>query len=146
MAYLVLSNGMAFSGQRFGAVSSPSAPLTYTTGVVGYTEALLNPDYAETILIQSFPLIGNVGVADEFRYSPISVSGYIVRELCDEPNHFLCAITLDAWLAEQGIPGISGIDTRNLIHLLQQDPTLTATITDTLPTSTNSIMGGSFNA
>ncbi|MBR5868735.1 MAG: hypothetical protein IKZ21_04760 [Clostridia bacterium] len=143
MAYLVLSNGMAFSGRRFGAKTDAIGPLTYTTGVVGYTDTLLNPDYAAKIIVQSFPLIGNVGIDAERRNAPISAAGYVVREVCDEPNHFLCDLTLDAWLAEQGIPGIAGIDTRHLVHLLKEDPTLTATITDTLP---NSNMGGNSNA
>ncbi|MBR6764064.1 MAG: hypothetical protein IKM13_09990 [Clostridia bacterium] len=145
MAYLVLSNGMAFPGRRFGADITSSGALAYTTGVVGYAETLLNPDYAAKIIVQSFPLIGNVGIDAERSALPISVAGYVVRGLCDEPNHFLCTKTLDAWLKEQGIPGISGIDTRHLVHLLKADPTLTATITDTLP-NPNSNMGGNPNA
>ena len=143
MAYLVLSNGMAFPGRRFGANADATGPLIYSTGVVGYAETLLNPHNARKIIVQSFPLIGNVGIDAERRHDSISVAGYVIRELCEEPNHFLCDLSLDAWLKEQGIPGIAGIDTRHLVHLLKEDPTLTATITDTLP---NSTMGGNSNA
>lgn len=63
-AYLVLSNGMAFEGQRIGADGDAVGELVFTTGMCGYLETLTDPSYAGQIVLQTFPLIGNYGVIE----------------------------------------------------------------------------------
>ena len=64
-AYLVLSNGMVFEGQRIGCAGDAIGELVFTTGMVGYLETLTDPSYAGQIILQTFPLIGNYGVIEQ---------------------------------------------------------------------------------
>ena len=64
-AYLILQNGMAFAGARFGAEGEIAGEVMFTTGMTGYLEALTDPSYHGQILVQTFPLIGNYGVIPE---------------------------------------------------------------------------------
>ncbi|MBQ4023945.1 MAG: carbamoyl phosphate synthase small subunit, partial [Treponema sp.] len=120
-AYLILADGTVFTGSPIGATGSTIGETVFTTGMTGYLETLTDPSYYGQIVTQTFPLIGNYGVIPEDYESPRScVRGYIVRELCDLPSNFRCQTTLDSFLKEQGIIGISGIDTRSLTKKLRE--------------------------
>ena len=133
MAYLVLSNGMAFEGRRIGAPGSAVGELVFTTGMVGYLETLTDPSYAGQIVLQTFPLIGNYGVIPaDFEGKP-ALRGYVVRELCDAPSNFRSEGGLDAWLRSQGIPGLMGIDTREVTRVIREEGVMNAVICDEIP-------------
>ena len=97
-AYLVLENGSVFEGTRIGAMTDTVGELVFTTGVVGYLETLTDPSYAGQIVMQTFPLIGNYGVIEEDFEGHSALSGYVVRELCEEPSNFRSLYKLDNYL------------------------------------------------
>ena len=133
MAYLVLSNGVVFEGQRIGADGDSIGELVFTTGVVGYLETLTDPSYAGQIVMQTFPLIGNYGVIEEDFEGQTAVKGYVVRELCDTPSNFRSQYPLDKFLKDNGIPGICGVDTRQLTRIIREEGVMNAIICDEIP-------------
>jgi len=88
--------------------------------MVGYQEMLTDPSYAGQIVVPTYPLIGNYGInGQDFESNRIQVRGFVVREECLEPNHYLSAKTIHQYLAQSGIPGISGVDTRAITRKLR---------------------------
>ncbi len=132
-AYLVLGNGTVFTGQRIGADGVGVGELVFTTGTVGYLETLTDPSYAGQIIMQTFPLIGNYGVIPEDFEGKSAARGYVVRELCDAPSNFRSEYELDAFLKSEGIPGICGVDTRELTRILREEGVMNAMICDAVP-------------
>jgi len=121
MAYLILADGTVFKGNSIGATGTTIGETVFTTGMTGYLETLTDPSYYGQMVTQTFPLIGNYGVIPEdFESKKSWVKGYIVRELCDVPSNFRCSGSLDKFLKEQNIVGISGIDTRALTKKLRE--------------------------
>ena len=132
-AYLILSNGMVFPGERIGAEGETTGELVFTTGMVGYLETLTDPSYAGQIITQTFPLIGNYGVIPPDFEGICAARGYVVRELCIEPSNFRSEYALDRFLSEQGIVGICGVDTRALTRVLRQQGVMNARIAPEVP-------------
>ena len=139
IVYLVLENGMAFSGHPIGAWKAESAAyetvgeLVFTTGMTGYLETLTDPSYAGQIIMQTFPMIGNYGLIPQDFEGKCCAKGYVVRELCDEPSNFRSEGTLDSFLKEQGIPGICGVDTRALTRLIREQGVMNACLCREIP-------------
>ena len=139
-AYLVLENGMVFEGQAFGADTACSiGELVFTTGVVGYIETLTDPSYAGQIITQTYPLIGNYGIIPADFEGETTARGYVVREWCDAPSNFRSQGNIDSFLKERGIPGICGIDTRQLTRILRENGVMNAAICRELPADTEMI-------
>ena len=132
-AYLVLSDGRVFEGQRIGAAGSSIGELVFTTGMVGYLETLTDPSYAGQIVMQTFPLIGNYGVIPADFEGKCAVRGYVVRELCDSPSNFRSEYDLDTFLKSEGVCGICGVDTRELTRVLREEGVTNAMICDAAP-------------
>lgn len=127
--YLLLANGQLFEGKLRGAEKSVMAELVFNTAMTGYMETLTDPSYAGQIVIQTFPAIGNYGVIPpDFESDAPRLSGYIVRELCDEPNNFRCVGKLNDFLVERGIPCLTGVDTRALTRILRSEGVMNAAI------------------
>lgn len=128
--YLTLENGKQFTGYAFGAEKEVVGELVFTTGMTGYIETLTDPSYYGQIVTQTFPLIGNYGMieADTESKKPW-VTAYIVREKCDEPSNFRCEGTIDDYLKKHDIPGIYGIDTRELTKIVREAGVMNAAIT-----------------
>ena len=131
--YLVLENGEVFAGLAFGAPCDTVGELVFTTGMNGYIETLTDPSYCGQIVLQTFPLIGNYGIIPADFEGKCCVRGYVVREQCQTPSNFRCEETLDAFLKENHIPGIAGIDTRAVTRILREAGTMNAAICDTVP-------------
>jgi carbamoyl-phosphate synthase small subunit len=113
-AALVLADGSVFWGRGFGAhgVSQP-AELCFCTGMTGYQETLTDPSYAGQIITFTFPHIGNVGANEEdVEATTIAARGLVVKEDVSAPSNYRATSDLDSWLQRQGVPGISGVDTR----------------------------------
>ncbi|MCR5725306.1 MAG: carbamoyl phosphate synthase small subunit [Treponema sp.] len=120
-AYLILADGTVFEGRAMGARGTTIGETVFTTGMTGYVETLTDPSYYGQIVTQTFPLIGNYGVMKaDFESKKSFVRGYIVRELCEKPSNFRCEADLSSILEQQGIVGISGIDTRALTKRLRE--------------------------
>ncbi|WP_426515142.1 glutamine-hydrolyzing carbamoyl-phosphate synthase small subunit [Diaminobutyricibacter sp. McL0618] len=112
-AVLVLEDGRRYVGRTYGAVGRTLGELVFATGMTGYQETLTDPSYAGQIVLMTAPHIGNTGTNDEDMESRrIWVSGYVVREPSRVVSNFRATRGLDDDLVEQGIVGISGIDTR----------------------------------
>ena len=131
-AVLVLSNGHIFRGTGFGATKRVYGELVFTTfTAAGYYEALTDPSNWYQLYVLTYPLIGNYGVPpwekDEygiykwFESDKIHCLGFIVHEACKQPSHYESVKTLDQFLTEGGIPGIEGIDTRQLTKILRTE-------------------------
>jgi carbamoyl-phosphate synthase small subunit len=127
-AILVLEDGTIFHGHGFGASRKITGEVVFSTGMVGYPEALTDPSYKGQILTLTYPLVGNYGVPSNdlnyglplyFESGQIQTSGLIIHELCMDPFHWASTRTLDKWLLDEGVPGIYGIDTRRLTKKLR---------------------------
>jgi len=127
---LQLEDGTRYIGKGFGYPNVVGGEVVFNTGMVGYTESLTDPSYRGQILCMTYPLIGNYGVPPDddfdefglprhFESRNIQVSGLIVNELSTVASHWNCRRTLDQWMYEEKIPGISGIDTRDLTKRLR---------------------------
>ena len=128
--YLTLENGRQFTGFSFGAQKEVVGELVFTTGMTGYIETLTDPSYYGQIVTQTFPLIGNYGMIEaDMESKKPWVTAYIVREKCDKPSNFRCEGTIDDFLKKQGIPGIYGIDTRELTKIVREAGVMNAAIT-----------------
>ena len=134
-AYLVLEDGQVFEGRSFGAEVSGMGELVFSTGMCGYIETLTDPSYYGQIVLQTFPLIGNYGIIEDDFEGKCRVRGYVVREYCDEPSNFRAQYGIDRFLKENGIPGICGVDTRQITRILRENGVMNAYITTELPES-----------
>ena len=139
MAYLVLSNGVTFEGSRIGAHVDRIGELVFTTGMEGYLETLTDPSYFGQIVTQTFPMIGNYGVIEEDFEGSSTLFGYIVRELCDTPSNFRSAYPLNDYLVARGIPGLRGVDTREIVRITREEGVMNAMICDEIPADLNAI-------
>ncbi len=120
-AVLVLEDGRTSYGQAYGAVGSTFGEAVFSTGMSGYQETLTDPSYHRQVVIMTAPHIGNTGVNDEDGESErIWVSGYVVRDPSRIASSWRATRGLEDQLGEQGIVGISGIDTRALTRHLRE--------------------------
>ena len=131
--YLILQDGRVFEGVRFGAETDTVGELVFTTGMCGYIETLTDPSYAGQIVMQTYPLIGNYGIIREDFEGACCVRGYVVREWCDAPSNFRTDCDLDTFLKEQGVPGLYGVDTRELTRIIREHGVMNAAICDEVP-------------
>ena len=131
--YLVLADGTTFEGEAFGADVSAIGELVFTTNMCGYIETLTDPSYYGQIVTQTFPLIGNYGVIEADFEGECCVKGYVVREWCNQPSNFRAECDVDAFLKARGVPGICGVDTRELTKILREHGVMNAMLADSLP-------------
>jgi carbamoyl-phosphate synthase small subunit len=125
-ARLILEDGTTFTGAVHGFPRSVSGEVVFNTGMVGYPEALTDPSYRGQILALTYPLIGNYGVpargrsGGPFESGRIQASGLIVSELAPGYSHATAKNSLSEWLHEDGVPCLTGIDTRALTRRLRE--------------------------
>ena len=120
-AVLVLEDGRSFSGQAYGAVGETYGEAVFATGMTGYQETLTDPSYHRQVVVQTAPHIGNTGMNDEDPESRrIWVAGYVVRDPSRVTSNWRARRDLVDDLAEAGVVGISGIDTRALTRHLRE--------------------------
>ena len=125
MATLILEDGTRFEGTLFGHKGNVSGEVVFTTGMAGYQETLTDPACAGQILCMTYPLIGNVGInALDFESEGVCCAGLVVSELCDMPSNWKSERTLADYLAEQGVTGLCGVDTRALTRHLRTAGTM----------------------
>jgi len=116
---LILQDGTTLTGRLRGYAKSVAGEVVFNTGMVGYTEALTDPSYRGQIMVLTYPLVGNYGVPEHFESAKIQASALVVSELATQYSHAAAKKSLPQWLEEQGIPCLSGIDTRALTKRLR---------------------------
>ncbi|MEU0074293.1 glutamine-hydrolyzing carbamoyl-phosphate synthase small subunit [Streptomyces sp. NPDC006332] len=120
-AALVLEDGRVFRGRAYGAVGSTFGEAVFSTGMTGYQETLTDPSYHRQVVVMTAPHVGNTGVNDEDPESKrIWVAGYVVRDPARVPSNWRSRRSLEEELREQGVVGISGVDTRALTRHLRE--------------------------
>ena len=118
---LVLSDGSEYYGNGFGAEKETICELVFNTSPVGYQEIISDPSYTDQAVIMAYPLIGNYGInRDDFETRIPTIGGLIVRDYNDNPSNFRCSQTLDSLMKKYEIPGIYGVDTRELIRRVRE--------------------------
>jgi carbamoyl-phosphate synthase small subunit len=128
-AVLVLEDGRAYHGEAFGAVGSTVGEIVFNTGMTGYQETLTDPSYHRQIVVMTAPHIGNTGLNDEDpESSRVWVAGFVVRDPAVRPSNWRSVRSLDDGLVEQGVVGISGIDTRAVTRHLREHGVMRAGI------------------
>jgi len=136
---LIFDDGTVLDGVGFGYSTTVCGEIVFNTGMVGYPETLTDPSYRGQILTLTYPLVGNYGVPnpsvkDEdgiskfFESDKIQVRGLVIHELSQSASHWNLSMTLDEWLHKEKIPGISGIDTRELTKKLRNSGVMMAAL------------------
>lgn len=120
-ALLVLEDGRTFHGESYGAEGETFGEAVFSTGMTGYQETLTDPSYHRQVVVMTAPHVGNTGMNDEDpESSRIWVAGYVVRDPARIPSSWRSRRSLDDALRDQGVVGISGIDTRALTRHLRE--------------------------
>lgn len=126
---LILEDGAEYEGLAFGAPKSVAGEVVFSTGMVGYPEALTDPSFYGQILVLTFPLIGNYGVPDDgagdvfrtyFESRRIQISGLVVSDYSIRHSHWEAYQSLSKWLATQGVPALMQVDTRAVTKRLRE--------------------------
>jgi carbamoyl-phosphate synthase small subunit len=128
-AKLILDDGSQFCGWSFGYEAGTTGEVVFNTAMTGYPESLTDPSYAGQILVTTYPLIGNYGVPDTgmeenglplfMESDRIHAKALVVADYSKTYSHWNAKESLDAWLKREGVPAITGIDTRRLTKLLR---------------------------
>lgn len=130
---LVLEDGTTMTGACFGAARAAAGEVVFNTGMSGYVETLTDPSYRGQILVTTYPLIGNYGVpppreagtlARPYEADHIQVQGLVVQTYVGSYSHHAAARSLAAWLEGEGVPAVTGIDTRTLTRKLREFGTM----------------------
>ncbi len=119
-AILLLEDGTKFTGEAFGAATTRVGEAVFNTAMTGYQEVLTDPSYAEQVVTMTAAHVGNTGVNhDDPESAKVWVAGMVVRSLTRAPSSWRSSGGLHQYLAQQGVPGIQGIDTRALVRRLR---------------------------
>ncbi|MEQ9004836.1 MAG: glutamine-hydrolyzing carbamoyl-phosphate synthase small subunit [Pseudomonadales bacterium] len=130
---LILEDGTAFLGAPFGATGRVAGEVVFNTGMAGYVETLTDPSYRGQILVLTYPLVGNYGVPlprpagsldAPFESGRIQVQGLVVQNYVDGYSHHAAGRSLSDWLRAEGVPAITGVDTRTLTRHLRARGTM----------------------
>ncbi|KAJ2289651.1 Multifunctional pyrimidine synthesis protein CAD, partial [Coemansia sp. RSA 2706] len=128
-AHLQLRTGETFTGGSFGAPTATIGETVFTTSLVGYPESMTDPSYRGQLLVFTQPLIGNYGVPrrtrdqygllKHFESEQIQCSGVVVSDYATKYSHWNAVESLSEWCEREGVPAITGVDTRALVHILR---------------------------
>jgi len=117
---IVLDDGTFYEGYGFGENVDRVCEVVFNTSMVGYQEILSDPSCTDQLVVMTYPLIGNYGIADEdYETKTPTIGGLIVREYNDQPSNFRYTKTLSEVMEEYHIPGIYGLDTRKLTRAIR---------------------------
>ncbi|MBR4575370.1 MAG: glutamine-hydrolyzing carbamoyl-phosphate synthase small subunit [Lachnospiraceae bacterium] len=127
---LILEDGSVYEGYGFGSEDERFFELVFNTSMAGYQEILTDRSYTDQAVVMTYPVIGNYGICDDDDESDSpKISGLVVRQFCDRPSNFRCASTIDEFMKNHGIAGISGVDTRNITRHIRNNGSCKAVIT-----------------
>lgn len=126
---LLLSDGTKFHGKSFGYEAPVAGEVVFNTAMMGYPESLTDPSYAGQLMTLTYPLVGNYGVPPfsfeenglptYMESNKIHASAIIVSDYCETYSHWNANESLASWLQREKVPGITGIDTRELTKVLR---------------------------
>jgi carbamoyl-phosphate synthase small subunit len=120
IAKLALEDGTVFTGRAFGARGTTEGEVVFNTSMTGYQEIITDPSYAGQIVTMTYPLIGNYGInRQDVESKKPHVAGFIVKELAPAYSNYRADTSLDEYLRQNQIVGISGIDTRALVRKIR---------------------------
>ena len=129
-AILILEDGSQFEGWSFGAEKEVAGEVVFNTAMTGYPESLTDPSYAGQLMVLTYPLVGNYGVPPftimdnglpvYMESEKIHVEAMIVSDYSEEYCHWNACESLESWLVREGIPGVTGIDTRALTKKIRE--------------------------
>lgn len=123
--YLVLETGEIFEGHIIGDKKATTGEVVFNTSMTGYQEMMTDPSYAGQILVFCYPLIGNYGInLFDNESKKAHLAGLIIGDVCDQPSHYLAINSLSQYLEENGISGLTGIDTRALVQSIRKHGTV----------------------
>ena len=123
-ALLALADGTVFYGKGIGAVGSTVGEVVFNTSMSGYQEILTDPSYCRQIVTLTYPHIGNTGVnLEDVESGRVHAAGLVIRDLPILPSNFRMSQRLDAYLADNNVVAIAGLDTRKLTRLLREKGT-----------------------
>ena len=127
---LLLSDGTRFHGTSFGYESPIAGEVVFNTAMTGYPESLTDPSYAGQLMALTYPLVGNYGVptftmednglATFMESDKIYARAIIVSDYSENYSHWNAKESLSEWLKREKVPGITGIDTRQLTKVLRE--------------------------
>ena len=127
---LILDDGSRFHGQSFGYEKPVAGEVVFNTAMMGYPESLTDPSYAGQLMTLTYPLVGNYGVpaftmeknglATYMESDRIYASAIIVSDYSTSYNHWNAKESLADWLKREQVPGITGVDTRELTKVLRE--------------------------
>ncbi len=119
-AILYLEDGTSFIGQSLSTTGETAGEVVFNTAMTGYQEVLTDPSYAGQIVVMTYPLIGNYGVnPEDVESKGVHVKGFVVKEFCRRHSNFRATQSLIAYLNENKIIAVEGIDTRALTRHLR---------------------------
>ncbi len=126
---IYLADGTVYRCSGFGAEATRVGELVFNTSMVGYQEMMTDPACAGDIAVMTYPLIGNYGICEEGYESPqIHALGMIVKEVCTEPSNNKCETDIDTWFRKNGVPGVWGLDTRELTKRIRNEGSMKCVI------------------
>ncbi|MBQ7463751.1 MAG: carbamoyl phosphate synthase small subunit [Lachnospiraceae bacterium] len=129
-AFLILEDGTVFTGVSIGARKEIISEIVFNTSMTGYLEILTDPSYAGQAVCMTYPMIGNYGICyEDMEAQRPWVDGYIVKEISEKDSNFRSEGTISDFLTKYDIPGIAGIDTRQLTKILREKGTMNGMIT-----------------
>jgi carbamoyl-phosphate synthase small subunit len=132
-ALLVLEDGTELAGRAFGARGAVAGEVVFNTGMTGYVETLTDPSYKGQILVATYPLVGSYGVPAPrkegsidapFESDRVQVQGLVVQTYVGAHSHHAATRSLGQWLEVEGVPAITGVDTRTLTRKLREHGTM----------------------
>jgi carbamoyl-phosphate synthase small subunit len=133
MVSLNLEDGTGMQGRGFGAAKAVRGEVVFNTAMAGYVEALTDPSYCGQILVLTYPLVGSYGVPPPrrpgsldrpYESGRIQVQGLVVQNCVEAYSHHAASRSLHEWLSAEGIPGLTGVDTRSLTRRLREHGTM----------------------
>ena len=128
-AILALEDGRIFRGRAWGAIGERTGEVVFNTSMMGYQEILTDPSYAGQIVTMTYPLIGNYGVnPEDIESRRPFIEGFVVREYSEVMSNWRATMSLDDYLQQYGIVGISEIDTRALVRHIREKGAMRACI------------------
>lgn len=126
---IYLEDGTVLKGRGFGFKGTAVGELVFNTAMTGYQEILTDPSYKGQIINMTYPLIGNYGISEiDNESEKIHAFGLVVKDLCDTPSNSNSVMTIDKWLRDMEVPGVYGVDTRQITKKIRSKGTVKCVI------------------
>jgi carbamoyl-phosphate synthase small subunit len=131
-AWLALENGVVLAGRSVGAQGERGGDLVFNTAMTGYHEILTDPSYYGQVVVMTYPLIGNYGVAAEDDESEKAwAEAFVMKEMSSRPSNARATSSLPDWLIAKGVVAIDGVDTRQLTKIVRDQGCLRCIVSTT---------------